>query len=99
MKKGLKTGRLFEPKTYNYNRLEARERGSAKYWIGINSKSGPWAYTSSGLNLEFQHWGPGQSNNMIKNNKCVIIGQWGMGNGLWYHDPCNRKHSFICEFV
>ena len=63
MKKGLKTGRLFEPKSQSFNAesIDKHKRlGSVKYWIGINAKRGSWAYTSSRLKLEFQNWGPGQ---------------------------------------
>jgi hypothetical protein len=32
-------------------------------YLGIHAKGGPWVYTSSGTNLDFENWAPGQPNN------------------------------------
>ena len=96
---GFTTGRLFEPRTkyindkvYDESLVVFGEKKPA--WIGINAKGGPWVYTSSGTQLEFENWHPSQPNNDA--HDCVYsVSQ----NGKWADLPCNHKFFFICEFV
>ena len=98
---GFTTGRLFEPKTQYFNDKVYNESlvvfgGEKTTWIGINAKGGPWGYTSSGFELKFESWYPGQPNTGA--HDCVHI--WsGHGNGKWGDTNCNNKLYFICEFV
>ena len=99
---GFKAGRLFEPKTKSLNDKVYSESivvfGEKKWaWIGINTKGGPWVYTSSGIGLEFQNWDPqnwglGQANNDA--HDCILLALW-----YWYDEHCDDKHRFICEFA
>ena len=74
-------------------------------YIGIHAKDhakeGPWVYSSSGTNLDFENWAPGKPGNSY--NDCAHIlansGTWHGEDGLWYDSNCNWKYHFICEFV
>ena len=106
---GFRTGRLFEPKTQSINdkvyaesnRVSNKDRiDGIDDWIGIKyfkefgeRRSDHFAYTSSKTELELQNWGRNQpSNGARKDCVCWL-------DGKWHNDHCNRKHSFICEFV
>merc|ERR1712051_961167 len=96
---GFTTGRLFEPHTKCFNGKVYDESlvvfGERKHaWIGINAKGGPWVYTSSGTQLEFENWLPGQPNDGA--HGCVY---WYDQTGKWYDYNCNHNCHFICEFV
>ena len=96
---GFTTGRLFEPHTKCFNGKVYDESlvvfGEKKHaWIGINAKGGPWVYTSSGTQLEFENWDPGQPNDGA--HGCVY---WYDQTGKWYDYNCNHNCHFICEFV
>ena len=98
------TGRLLEPKTQSFNDKVYAEslvvfkhfkrRGEA--WIGINGKGGPWVYTSSGNEFDFENWNAGQPN--VDGHDCVYWG-WENTNGEWSDHDCNENKFFICEFV
>ena len=98
---GFTAGRLFEPKTQSFNDKVYVEsvavfRGRVIPWIGINSKQWSWFYTSSGTELEFQNWYPGQPN--TDSHDCVYWCTSCLG-GTWADTHCNQQRFFICEFV
>ena len=101
---GFKTGRLFEPKTQYFNDKVFDESlvvfgGEKTTWIGINSKGGPWGYTSSRTELEFENWYPGQPNTGAHAHDCGhIYSSISNVNGKWGDANCNMKFHFICEF-
>ena len=73
----------------------------ANTWIGVSNVRGSWVYTSSGTELKFQNWTPGQPKlKLIKGQSslpyCVI---WILKTGKWWNQSCKIKRSFICEFV
>ena len=101
---GFTTGRLFEPHTQYFNDKVWAEaidvfgnENEIWAWIGINDKGGPWVYTSSGTDLKFPNWQPGQPNSNGAHH-CVHF-WWGGVFGKWGDYPCNDKLFFICEFV
>ena len=77
-------------------------------WIGVKCprnvkvcKGDSWVYTSTGTELEFQNWTPGQPKfTLIKGQRslpyCVL---WILKTGKWYNQSCQLRRSFICEFV
>ena len=96
---GFTTRRLFEPKTQYFNDKVQAESvvvfgGKKPVWIGINAKGGPWVYTSSGTEMEFQNWYPGQPSGNAA-YECVLAY---ITNGQWHNSACHTTRYFVCEF-
>ncbi|XP_071148911.1 perlucin-like [Mytilus edulis] len=67
------------------------------FWIGGTDEviEGVWVWASTGKDLTYTNWEPGQPDNW-KNENCLSLVWWNVP-GKWNDWYCSRNCHFICE--
>ncbi|CAG2232218.1 unnamed protein product [Mytilus edulis] len=67
------------------------------FWIGGTDEviEGVWVWASTGKDLTYTNWEPGQPDNW-KNENCLSLVWWNIP-GKWNDWYCSRNCHFICE--
>jgi len=84
---------------------ELKRRGRYSAWLGITDRreEGNWVLVSTGQNLNFSAWQPGEPNNDNngindggeEENCCITYPE----DKKWNDFPCTDRATVVCEYV
>nr|XP_032362955.1 macrophage mannose receptor 1-like isoform X2 [Etheostoma spectabile] len=69
-------------------RLQQHPRYPSGAWIGLQRD---WRWSQSGVEFKDSNWSPGQPDNQVNQENCVV-----MMNGGWHDDSCSSIYKCIC---
>ncbi|XP_034738007.1 macrophage mannose receptor 1-like [Etheostoma cragini] len=72
-------------------RLKDHPQYQSGAWIGLQRD---WRWSQSGVEFRDSNWYPGQPDNQLNKENCVVIG--GEWNDKWNDISCDESFKFIC---
>lgn len=65
-----------------------------EYWIGLNelSEEDSWIWDSTGTNVDYANWGPGEPQDLYGDEDCVMV-----NTDSWVDLDCSSSNKFFCE--
>ncbi|KAK3875259.1 hypothetical protein Pcinc_019858 [Petrolisthes cinctipes] len=77
------------------NKDQCAKEGGPLMWLGItdDAEKGVWRYYSSGENVNYTNWAPGQPNGLSLENCAVLKGETFLGG--WSDQSCKKSYK-VC---